>query len=70
MLRPQACGMFSYSPTLTLTLTPRLREPFARYAGEENGRPRMPTLIVNGQTHNVEVEPDTPLLWVLRFVSP
>jgi isoquinoline 1-oxidoreductase alpha subunit len=26
----------------------------------------MPTLIVNGQTHNVEVEPDTPLLWVLR----
>ncbi len=26
----------------------------------------MPTLIVNGQTHNVDVEPDTPLLWVLR----
>ena len=26
----------------------------------------MPTLIVNGQTHNVEVEADTPLLWVLR----
>ncbi len=26
----------------------------------------MPTLIVNGQSHNVEVEPDTPLLWVLR----
>src|SRR5258708_2471954 len=31
-----------------------------------NGRNRMPTLIVNGQSHNVEVEPDTPLLWVLR----
>jgi isoquinoline 1-oxidoreductase subunit alpha len=26
----------------------------------------MPTLIVNGQSHHVEVEPDTPLLWVLR----
>jgi len=23
-------------------------------------------LIVNGQTHRVDVEPDTPLLWVLR----
>jgi len=31
-----------------------------------NGRNRMPTLIVNGQSHNVDVEPDTPLLWVLR----
>ena len=26
----------------------------------------MPTLIVNRQSHNVDVEPDTPLLWVLR----
>jgi isoquinoline 1-oxidoreductase alpha subunit len=26
----------------------------------------MTTLIVNGQTHTVDVEPDTPLLWVLR----
>jgi len=26
----------------------------------------MPTLIVNGHSHNVDVEPDTPLLWVLR----
>ena len=26
----------------------------------------MPTLMINGQSHNVEVEPDTPLLWVLR----
>jgi isoquinoline 1-oxidoreductase alpha subunit len=26
----------------------------------------MPTLIINGQSHNVEVAPDTPLLWVLR----
>jgi isoquinoline 1-oxidoreductase subunit alpha len=26
----------------------------------------MITLIVNGQTHNIDVEPDTPLLWVLR----
>jgi isoquinoline 1-oxidoreductase alpha subunit len=31
-----------------------------------NGRNPMPTLIVNGQRHNVDVEPDTPLLWVLR----
>jgi isoquinoline 1-oxidoreductase subunit alpha len=26
----------------------------------------MPTLIVNGRSHDVDVEPDTPLLWVLR----
>jgi isoquinoline 1-oxidoreductase subunit alpha len=26
----------------------------------------MPTLIVNGQRHDVDVEADTPLLWVLR----
>ena len=24
------------------------------------------TLTINGQTHNVDVEPDTPLLWALR----
>ena len=26
----------------------------------------MARLTVNGQTHNVDVEPDTPLLWVIR----
>ncbi|MEA2934772.1 MAG: isoquinoline 1-oxidoreductase subunit alpha [Variibacter sp.] len=26
----------------------------------------MTRLVINGQTHNVDVEPDTPLLWVLR----
>ena len=26
----------------------------------------MASLSINGQTHNFEVEPDTPLLWVLR----
>jgi isoquinoline 1-oxidoreductase subunit alpha len=26
----------------------------------------MASLTINGQTHNFEVEPDTPLLWVLR----
>ena len=26
----------------------------------------MPTLTINGQSHTVDVEPDTPLLWVLR----
>ncbi|MFL6797248.1 MAG: (2Fe-2S)-binding protein [Xanthobacteraceae bacterium] len=26
----------------------------------------MARLIVNGQTHNVDVDPNTPLLWVLR----
>src|SRR5437660_3245842 len=31
-----------------------------------NGRMQMASLSINGQTHNVEVEPDTPLLWVLR----
>src|SRR5207302_5080778 len=31
-----------------------------------NGRTRMISLTINGQSHNVDVEPDTPLLWVLR----
>jgi len=26
----------------------------------------MPSLTINGRVHTVEVEPDTPLLWVLR----
>jgi isoquinoline 1-oxidoreductase subunit alpha len=26
----------------------------------------MSRLIINGQTHDVDVEPDTPLLWVIR----
>jgi isoquinoline 1-oxidoreductase subunit alpha len=26
----------------------------------------MARLIINGQTHDVDVEPDTPLLWVIR----
>ncbi len=26
----------------------------------------MARLTVNGQTHNIDVDPDTPLLWVLR----
>ena len=26
----------------------------------------MPTLTVNGQRHDVDVDPSTPLLWVLR----
>ncbi len=26
----------------------------------------MPTLNINGQSRNVDVEPDTPLLWALR----
>ena len=26
----------------------------------------MPTLTINGQSHTVDVEPDTPLLWVMR----
>src|ERR1041384_7578291 len=34
--------------------------------GESTGRMQMASLTINGQTHNVEVEPDTPLLWVLR----
>src|SRR5215475_2698574 len=30
------------------------------------GRLRMARFSVNGQSHNIEVDPDTPLLWVLR----
>jgi isoquinoline 1-oxidoreductase alpha subunit len=26
----------------------------------------MITLTINGKTHNIDVEPDTPLLWAIR----
>ena len=26
----------------------------------------MPTLTINGQSHNVDADPDMPLLWALR----
>src|SRR3979411_3133899 len=29
-------------------------------------RKRMARLTINGQPHNVDVDPDTPLLWVIR----
>ena len=28
----------------------------------------MPTLVINGQPHSVDVDADTPLLWVLRDI--
>jgi isoquinoline 1-oxidoreductase alpha subunit len=28
----------------------------------------MPTLTINGQSHEVDTDPDTPLLWVLRDI--
>jgi isoquinoline 1-oxidoreductase subunit alpha len=31
-----------------------------------NGKTKMTSLTVNGRTYEVDVEPDTPLLWVLR----
>ena len=37
----------------------RFDDPFCR---EE----RMTSLSINGRSHDVDVEPDTPLLWVLR----
>src|SRR5260370_39093921 len=36
-----------------------------RLRGDER-RLRMVALNVNGQTHQVDVDPDTPLLWVMR----
>src|SRR5215813_7308036 len=29
-------------------------------------RRRMARLVINGQSHTIEVDPDTPLLWVIR----
>jgi isoquinoline 1-oxidoreductase subunit alpha len=31
-----------------------------------NGRMQMAVLSINGRTHNVDVDPNTPLLWALR----
>jgi isoquinoline 1-oxidoreductase subunit alpha len=35
-------------------------------ARARNGKTKMTSLTVNGRTYEVDVEPDTPLLWVLR----
>src|ERR1700693_745689 len=58
--RTKRADLFPSNPT------PRLRPAFTPDCGRPNGRTRMPTLTINGQAHNVEVESDTPLLWVLR----
>jgi isoquinoline 1-oxidoreductase alpha subunit len=42
------------------------RQPFRPFSRATEREQTMPTLIINGQSHNVDVEPDTPLLWVLR----
>src|ERR1700687_4545531 len=39
---------------------------FSLFIGDGTGGFRMVALSINGQSHNVDVEPDTPLLWVLR----
>jgi isoquinoline 1-oxidoreductase subunit alpha len=63
-------------PWVSLALNPGYSSPrradfflralhFARNEAA-NRRNGMPTLIVNGHSHNVDAEPDTPLLWVLR----
>src|SRR5882672_10624836 len=38
----------------------------APLVGRWNGSSRMPTLTINGQSHNVDADPDMPLLWALR----
>jgi isoquinoline 1-oxidoreductase subunit alpha len=37
-----------------------------RIIGASTGEMRMARLTVNGQSHNIDVDPNTPLLWVLR----
>src|SRR5271166_5677626 len=44
-------------------VAPRQSSPPAR---RHKGRTRMAALTINGKTQDVNVEPDTPLLWVLR----
>src|ERR1700676_38270 len=60
MLAGSAGTIFLANPTHACA---QLLRPIA---GDRTGETRMPTLTINGQTHNVEVESDTPLLWVLR----
>src|SRR4051794_6506484 len=36
------------------------------YFNAKTGGKTMVALTINGQSHSVDVEPDTPLLWVLR----
>jgi isoquinoline 1-oxidoreductase alpha subunit len=55
------CGFASLRQRSKLGLRVRLEPPPAR-----NGRTNMTSLTVNGRTYEVDVEPDTPLLWVLR----
>jgi len=37
-----------------------------KFRGDHNREEVMARLTINGQTHNIDVEPDTPLLWVIR----
>src|ERR1700730_13097104 len=68
MLRASARSCLLLPPPDSHEESPKgpLAPHLARYAGDGTGETRMPTLMINGQSHNVDVEPDTPLLWVLR----
>jgi len=57
------CGFASLEQRskLAFSICRRLVDATAR-----NGRTNMTSLTVNGRTYEVDVEPDTPLLWVLR----
>src|SRR5436853_7705515 len=45
---------------------PQRGPPPCKWAQARNGMAIMTALTVNGNTYEVDVEPDTPLLWVLR----
>jgi isoquinoline 1-oxidoreductase alpha subunit len=53
-------------PTANLISHPLSHCPCGDFTQGSNGGSRMIALTINGQSHNVDVEPDTPLLWVLR----
>jgi ferredoxin len=50
---------------IALWLAPVMLHALRNHSG--GGREeQMARLTVNGQTHNIDVEPDTPLLWAIR----
>jgi isoquinoline 1-oxidoreductase alpha subunit len=57
----------SAAPSSPANPSPPAPEIFIRLVDhDETGGLRMISLSINGQSHNVDVEDDTPLLWVLR----
>src|SRR5215470_13654608 len=57
---------FGFCPDQQPSFTTRIRASFLKVFNSSRERTLMAKLNINGRVHDVQVEPETPLLWVIR----